>query len=172
MASSLKNLSEYDASKIPSAEEYKFGIVVADWNEEITHTLLEGCANCLEEHNTKPENIKVIHVPGSYELPYGAQMLLDEKKFDAVIIIGSVITGETKHDEYICNAVSSGVMQLGLMYKTPVIFGLLTPRNMQQAKDRAGGKHGNKGVEAAVTAIKMVALAEEMNKKPARKIGW
>ncbi|MCL4111346.1 UNVERIFIED_CONTAM: hypothetical protein GTU68_023199 [Idotea baltica] len=172
MATSLKNLSEYDSSTVPNAEEYKFGIVVADWNDDITHTLLEGCANALEEHGTKPENIKIIHVPGSYELPYGAQLLLDDKKFDAVIAIGAVITGETKHDEYICNAVSQGVMQLGLTYKTPVIFGLLTPRNMEQAKDRAGGKHGNKGVEAAITAIKLVALAEEMNKKPARKIGW
>lgn len=172
MATSLKNLSDYDKNAIPNAENFKFGIVVADWNDEITHTLLEGCADCLEEHGTKPENIKVIHVPGSYELPYGAQLLLDEKKYDAVIILGAVITGETKHDEYICSAVSSGTMQLSLMYKTPVIFGLLTPRNMEQAKDRAGGKHGNKGVEAAVTAIKLVALAEDLNKKPARKIGW
>lgn len=172
MASSLKNLSEYNKESIPSAKDYKFGIAVADWNDEITFSLLEGCADTLEEHGAEPESIKVIHVPGSYELPYGAQLLLDEKKYDAIIIIGAVITGETKHDEYICNAVSQGVMQLTLMYKTPVVFGLLTPRNMEQALDRAGGKHGNKGVEAAVTAIKMVALAEEMNKKPARKIGW
>lgn len=163
MSSKDQNLSDHDPSKIPSGEGMRFGIVVAEWNETITNTLLHGCNEALESNGVKGDDIHVLFVPGSFELPLGAKKLLDagleeDIPYDAVIILGAVITGETKHDEYICNAVSKGVMDLNLLYGTPVIFGLLTPKNMEQALDRAGGKHGNKGVEAAVTALKMAAL--------------
>ncbi len=163
MASSIQNLSAHDPSKIPSGADKRFGIVVSEWNEKITGSLLQACKDSLLENGCKADDIDLIYVPGSYELPLGAKRLLDagleeESPYDAVIILGAVVTGETKHDEYICSAVSKGIMDLNLLYGTPVIFGLLTPRNQQQAIDRAGGKHGNKGVEAAVTALKMAAL--------------
>lgn len=158
MATSLKNLSEYDASKIPSAENMKFGIVVAEWNEEITNALLQGAVKTLLKNNAKEENILVKHVPGSYELPLGAQIFLEDSDVDAVIILGCVIQGETRHFDFICDAVGQGVMKLNLDYITPVIFGLLTTNDQQQAIDRAGGKHGNKGDEAGITAIKMIDL--------------
>ena len=161
MATSLKNLSEYDASKVPSAEDMKFGIVVAEWNEEITNALLEGAVSSLLKHNAKEENISIKHVPGSYELPLGAQLFLEDTDVDAVIILGCVIQGETRHFDFICDAVSQGIMNLNLEYITPVIFGLLTTNDQQQAIDRAGGKHGNKGDEAGITAIKMVKLINE-----------
>ncbi len=166
-----KNLSEYNPDFIPNASEMSFGIVVADWNHEITHTLLKGCHDTLVKHGANPDYIKTIHVPGSYELPKGAAWLAQHSwrdkedqiaSADAVIILGCVITGETRHDEYICNAVSQGLMQLNLAHEIPFVFGLLTPRNLEQAQDRAGGKYGNKGVEAAVTAIKMVATHNQI----------
>ena len=158
MATSLKNLSDYDASKVPSAENMKFGIVVAEWNPEITNALLEGAVKSLLKHDAKEDNIIVKHVPGSYELPLGAQLFLEDTDVDAVIILGCVIQGETRHFDFICDAVSQGIMNLNLEYITPVIFGLLTTNDQQQAIDRAGGKHGNKGDEAGITAIKMVDL--------------
>jgi len=161
MATSLKNLSEYDASKVPSAKDMKFGIVVAEWNEEITNALLEGAVSSLLKHNAKEENISIKHVPGSYELPLGAQLFLEDTDVDAVIILGCVIQGETRHFDFICDAVSQSIMNLNLEYITPVIFGLLTTNDQQQAIDRAGGKHGNKGDEAGITAIKMVKLINE-----------
>lgn len=164
MATSLKNLSDYDASKVPSAENMKFGIVVAEWNPEITNALLEGAVGSLLKHNAKEDNISVKHVPGSYELPLGAQLFLEDTDVDAVIILGCVIQGETRHFDFICDAVGQGVMKLNLDYTTPVIFGLLTTNNQQQAIDRAGGKHGNKGDEAAITAIKMVDLVRNSSK--------
>lgn len=163
MSSKDQNLSAHDPTKIPSGKDKRFGIVVSEWNEKITNALLQACVDTLVENAGSEEEIDLLYVPGSFELPLGAKKLLDggiaeEKPYDAVIILGAVITGETKHDEYICNAVSHGVMDLNLTFNTPVIFGLLTPRNMEQALDRAGGKRGNKGVEAAVTALKMAAL--------------
>ncbi len=164
MATSLKNLSDYDASKVPSAEDMTFGIVVAEWNPEITNALLEGAVKSLLKHGAKEEDITIKHVPGSYELPLGAQLFLEDTDVDAVIILGCVIQGETRHFDFICDAVGQGVMKLNLDYITPVIFGLLTTNNQQQAIDRAGGKHGNKGDEAAITAIKMVDLVKNSSK--------
>ena len=164
MASELKNLSEYDFDNVPSAEDLRFGIVVTDYHHEITFSLLEACRKTLLEHGAKVENIVEMHVAGSYELPLGAKLIYTQNtKLNAVICLGCVITGETKHDEYINSSVAQGIMNLNLFYTTPFVFGLLTPRTEQQAKDRAGGKHGNKGTEAAITAIKMADLARAGN---------
>jgi len=159
------NLSNYDESTIPSAKDMTFGIVVSEWNAEITHALYEGCLETLQQHEVEEENIHTIQVPGSFELPIGAKTLITHHKVDAVICLGCVIKGETKHDEYINNAVATGLVNLGLASGKPVIFGVLTPNNMEQAKERAGGKHGNKGVEAAITAIRMSALKKEIGPK-------
>jgi 6,7-dimethyl-8-ribityllumazine synthase len=147
-----------------------FGIVVAEWNAEITHALYEGCFDTLTKHGVKEENIHTIQVPGSFELPTGARLMAVKYKLDAVICLGCVIKGETKHDEYISNAVAMGLTNLSLASGQPFIFGVLTPNNEEQARDRAGGKHGNKGVEAAVSAIRMAALRKEMSVKT--KIGF
>jgi 6,7-dimethyl-8-ribityllumazine synthase len=160
MASALKNLSTYDDTALPNVAEMRFGIVVADWNAHITHALYEGCYDTLIRHGVKPENIKTMQVPGAFELPIGGRILASQNKTDAVICLGCVIKGETKHDEYINNAVANGLIQLSLMSGKPFIFGVLTPNDEQQAIDRAGGKHGNKGVEAAITAIQMAFLAK------------
>lgn len=163
MASALKNLSTYDESNVPSAKKMRFGIVVADWNKEITHALYEGCYNTLLKHGATAENIQTLQVPGTFELPSAAKMLYDRsleklKIIDACICIGCVIKGETSHNEYINHAVAHGLVNLSLVTGKPFIFGVLTPNSWEQAKDRAGGKHGNKGVEAAVTAIRMAGL--------------
>lgn len=138
----------------------KFGLVVSEYNSNITFALRDACIETLTKHGVKEKNIKIMFVPGTFELPCGAQTLNTQIKADAIICLGCVIKGETLHDEYINHAVAIGLMQLSLDLKKPVIFGVLTPNTLQQAKDRAGGKHGNKGVEAAVTAIKMVALTK------------
>lgn len=162
MASSLKNLSEHDSTKIPSAKAMHFGIVVSEWNDKITGALLKGALETLEKQGAKKKNIRVEYVPGSFELTAGAKWMADTKKFDAVICLGCVIQGETRHFDFICDAVANGLTDLNTRYNIPFIFGVLTPDNMQQAKDRAGGKHGNKGVEAAVTAIKMADLRSKL----------
>ncbi|MFM2266871.1 MAG: hypothetical protein RL757_312 [Bacteroidota bacterium] len=173
MASSLKNLSAYDANEMPSAADLSFGIVVSDWNADITHTLYEGCIETLEKHDAIAENIHTIQVPGTFELPSAARMLLSKyPSLDAVICLGCVIKGETKHDEYINNAVAGGLIQLSLMANKPIIFGVLTPNDAQQALDRAGGKHGNKGVEAAQTAIKMADLKKSLKGNEKIQIGF
>lgn len=150
---------------MPSAEEFSFGIVVSEWNAEITHALYEGCYDTLLQHGAVAENIHTMQVPGSFELPVGAKIMLTHHKVDAVICIGCVIKGETKHDEYINNAVANGLVNLGIATGKPVIFGVLTPNSEEQAKDRAGGKHGNKGVEAAATAIRMANLKKKIGPK-------
>jgi 6,7-dimethyl-8-ribityllumazine synthase len=160
MASALKNLSKYNEENIPSGEKMNIGIVVAEWNEHITHPLYEGAYETLVKHGVKEENIHSIQVPGAFELPIGARMLLNAKPLDAVICIGCVIKGETKHDEYINNSVAMGITNLSLSVNKPVIFGVLTPNNEAQAIARAGGKHGNKGIEAAVTALRMVGIKQ------------
>jgi len=165
MASNLKNLSSYKKQDIPSAAKMRFGIVISEWNKDITEALLNGAVSALQEHGVKEKDIFIHHVPGSFELPLGAQFLIESVNIDSVLCLGCVIQGETRHFEFICNAVSEGIMNTGLNYNTPVIFGLLTTNTLQQAKDRSGGKHGNKGVEAAVTAIKMVTLKKELFKK-------
>lgn len=160
MASANKNLSVYDFETIPNGKSKKIGIVVSEWNSEITFSLLEACVSTLLNHGVKQKNIITAFVPGAFELPYGAQKILEQKllKIDAVICIGCVIKGETKHDEYISHAVADGIMKLSLHYQKPVIFGVLTPNNQQQAIDRAGGKHGNKGTEAAITTLKLLNI--------------
>jgi 6,7-dimethyl-8-ribityllumazine synthase len=158
LASALSNLSEYDESTIPDASTYHFGIVVADWNAHITHALYQGCYDTLMKHGAKEAQIHTMQVPGAFELPAGARMLNGQHKIDAVICLGCVIKGETSHNEYINHAVANGLVNLSLATGKPFIFGVLTPNDEQQALDRAGGQYGNKGVEAAVTAIRMAAL--------------
>ena len=164
MASSLKNLSDYNEKTIPSAEKMSFGIVVSEWNNEITHSLYEACYDTLIKHGAKPENIFTEQVPGTFELPAGAKILASGEKLDAVICLGCVIKGETSHNEYINQAVATGLVQLSVLYSKPFIFGVLTPNDEQQAKDRAGGKYGNKGIEAATTAIRMASLRAKFGK--------
>lgn len=156
MSSQHKNLSVVEGSKIKSAAKYKFGIVWAEWNHEITSVLYKGAYDTLIMHGAKAKNIISKTVPGSFELTLGAQKLAKRKDIHAVICIGCVIQGETKHFDFICDAVAKGITDLNIKYNKPVIFGVLTPNTLQQAIDRAGGKHGNKGDEAAVTAIKML----------------
>jgi 6,7-dimethyl-8-ribityllumazine synthase len=151
------NLSAYDKASIPNGKQFRFGIVVSEWNDNITQGLLEGAKSTLLEHNVQPENILVWDVPGSYELIYGSKKMIAQN-VDAVIAIGSVIQGETKHFDFVCDAVAQGVKDLNVTTETPVIFCVLTDNTLQQAIDRSGGKHGNKGVEAAVAALKMATL--------------
>lgn len=157
-----KDLSQYDVNSVPSATNMKFGIVVAEWNREITFALANGAVETLKKHGAKEDNIILKYVPGSFELPLGAQFLAEYGNVDAVIILGCVIQGETRHFDYICEGVTQGTMNLNLKYNKPFIFGLLTTNNQQQAIDRSGGKLGNKGDEAAVTAIKMVHLKNSL----------
>ncbi len=158
MASSLKNLSDYDPAVIPDGSSMKFGIVVSEWNEAITSALLEGALSTLKKHGVKSENISVRTVPGTFELSFGARIVAEKFSPNAVICIGCVIQGETPHFDYICQGVTHGITELNLDYDIPFIFGVLTTLNLQQAEDRSGGKHGNKGDEAAITALKMAAL--------------
>jgi 6,7-dimethyl-8-ribityllumazine synthase len=171
MASSEKNLSEYQPGQLPDGSEFKIGICVSRWNEDITNALLEGCIECLKENKVKLENIYIQKVPGSFELPYGAHLLDQKYKPDALICLGCVIKGETSHNEYINQSVASALMQLSLMRNKPYVFGVLTPNNKDQALERAGGKHGNKGVEAAITALEMTGMSITM-KKPDKSIGF
>lgn len=155
MSTTLHHLSDYDASKVPDASNMCIGIVVSEWNSEITGALLDGAVSTLEKHGALPENIHVKTVPGSYELVYGAHQMVLNGGYDAVIILGCVIRGETPHFDYICQGVTNGIATLNSKSEIPIIFGLLTANDLQQAKDRSGGKLGNKGDECAVVAIKM-----------------
>jgi 6,7-dimethyl-8-ribityllumazine synthase len=161
---STTNLSDYDPEIVPDAREMRFGVVVSDWNSEVTRSLLTGAISTLKKHGTTDKNIVVKHVPGSFELTLGAQFLAEYDDLDAVICLGCVIQGETPHFTYICQGVTQGITTLNLEYNIPFIFGVLTTLNQQQALERAGGKLGNKGDEAAITAIKMAALQREMEK--------
>ncbi len=158
MSTELKNLSSCNKDDVPSGEKGIFGIVVSEWNREITDNLLRGAVDTLLEHGVDDKDIYIRHVPGSFELPFGASTLLEKKRFDAIICLGCVIQGETRHFDFICDAVANGIMQVSLKEEIPVVFGVLTTNTLEQARDRSGGKHGNKGVEAAVTALKMAAL--------------
>lgn len=162
MATSLKNLSDFSHTQVADATPFRFGIVVAEWNAEITGALYEGAYETLIKHGADPAHIKTLKVPGTYELIAGADMLLAYKNFNAVICLGCVIQGETRHFDFICDAAANGLAQVAIKYNKPVIFGVLTTDNQQQAKERAGGKHGNKGVEAAVTAIQMADLQHQL----------
>jgi len=155
-----KDLSAYDINSVPSAENMRFGVVVAEWNWEITSALANGAVDTLIKHGATEENISVKYVPGTFELPLGGQYFAELDNVDAVILLGCVIQGDTRHFDYICEGVTQGTKDLNLKYNKPFIFGVLTTNNEQQALDRAGGKLGNKGDEAAITAIKMVALQQ------------
>jgi 6,7-dimethyl-8-ribityllumazine synthase len=155
MASILKSLSDFSHVEIPSGKAFKIGIVVAQWNAEITGALYHGAWSALLKNGVLEENICSVQVPGSFELSSGADILLSSKMLDAVICLGCVVQGETPHFTFICNAVANGLVNVSIKHNKPVIFGVLTTDNQQQAKDRSGGKHGNKGEEAAVTAIIM-----------------
>lgn len=155
MATAYQNLSSYDPETVPDASGMNVAIVVADWNGSVTGKLLEGACNTLEKHGVKPENIQIAHVPGTFELTFAAQQLAMHYEPDAVIVLGCVVRGGTPHFDYVCQGVTEGITRLNTLYGIPFIFGVLTTDNMEQATDRAGGKYGNKGDEAAITAIKM-----------------
>ncbi|HXJ97323.1 MAG TPA: 6,7-dimethyl-8-ribityllumazine synthase [Gelidibacter sp.] len=159
MATKKQNLSSYDKNTIPNAKDFRFGIVVSEWNNNITDNLFKGAFETLIKHGALPKNITSWNVPGSYELIYGSKKM-QERNVDVVIAIGCVIQGETKHFDFVCDAVSQGIKDLNVLHDTPVIFCVLTDDVMQQSIDRSGGIHGNKGVEAAVTAIKMAVLRQ------------
>ncbi|MFD0976075.1 6,7-dimethyl-8-ribityllumazine synthase [Salinimicrobium gaetbulicola] len=162
MATEGKNLSEYDKDTIPNAKEFRFGIVVSEWNDTITEGLYEGAKKVLLENDVLERKIERWNVPGSFELIYGCKKMQESyDMLDAIIAIGSVIEGETKHFDFVCQAVSQGIKDLNVQSDIPVIFCVLTDQNMQQAIDRSGGKHGNKGAEAAVAAIKMAQLRKD-----------
>lgn len=158
MATDLHNLSEYDSSYIPRGEGKKIAIVVSEWNSNITENLLQGAYDTLLKFGVSSQDISIRRVPGSFELTFGAKTLIEKIHPDALIMLGCVIQGETPHFTYVCQSVTQGATELNIKYDVPVIFGLLTTTTLEQAKDRAGGRHGNKGDEAAVTALKMIAL--------------
>lgn len=158
MATANTNLSEYNINDVPDGKNYRVGIIVSEWNSNITGNLTHGAEETLRRHGVKEENIVIKTVPGTYELPLGAQWMIQYGDFDVIIAIGSVIQGETKHFDFVCDSTAHGVREVSLSLNTPVIFCVLTDNNMQQAIDRSGGKHGNKGVESAVAALKMCDL--------------
>lgn len=157
MATSLKNLSDYDKNTIPNGADFSIGIVVSEWNDHITSKLLAGAFTTLIESGVKEENIQLKRVPGAFELPLAAQWLA-QTNVDGIIAIGVVIQGQTRHFDFVCSGTTNGIMEVNLKYDKPVAFCLLTDNTEQQSIDRAGGKHGNKGVEAAVTVLKMIDL--------------
>lgn len=172
MSSADQNLSDYDENSLPSGASYNFGIVVADWNKAITHALYQGCYDTLIKHGVKAENIHTVQVPGTFELPQGAKILNQHEHLHATICIGCVIKGETSHNEYINMSVAQALQNMAIASAKPFIFGVLTPNSMEQAEDRAGGKYGNKGVEAAVTALRMAALPKELKAEQKSSIGF
>ena len=158
MSSLHKNLSIFSTDNLPDVSKNRFAVVVAEWNEHITEALAQGAIKTLLAYGVLEENIVRRNVPGSYELTFAAQKMAQKSDIDAVICIGCVIQGETKHNDYINNSVAQGLTAVSLKYDKPVIFGILTPNTEQQAIDRAGGIHGNKGDEAAITAVKMLTI--------------
>lgn len=158
MATALHNLSQYDPHTVPSGEGKKVGIVVSEWNYSITGSLLQGAVSTLLKFGVREEDILVEHVPGSFELTYGAKLLIEKANVDSIIVLGCVIQGETPHFTFVCESVTQGCTDLNREHNQPVVFGLLTTLTLEQAKDRSGGRHGNKGDEAAITALKMMEL--------------
>jgi 6,7-dimethyl-8-ribityllumazine synthase len=159
---SSKNLSNYDRSQLPDVQSMRIGIVVSEWNNDITDNLLRGAMETLTECGASLDHLNIIYVPGSFELPSGAQLLLENTSVEAVITLGCVIRGETPHFDFVCQTCADGVKDVALKYKKPVIFGVLTDNTLEQSRARSGGNLGNKGVEAAVTAIKMIALQRQL----------
>ena len=172
MATENKNLSEYNKDVVPNGAGFKIGIVVSEWNYNVTGNLLKGALEAFADNGVKEENIIVKHLPGTYELPLGSQLLLEHKELDGVLAIGSVIQGETKHFDFVCEAATQGIKDVSLKYNKPVIFCVLTDNTMQQAIDRSGGKHGNKGIECAVACLKMIGLQKDLTKPTERKMGF
>ena len=162
MATANRNLSDYNKDFVPNGADFKIGIVVSEWNENITFNLLKGAETTLVENGVKPENIHVQFVPGAFELPLGAQLMLESRFLDGVIAIGCVIQGETKHFDYVCKAATSGIAKLNLKYSRPVTFCLLTDNTMQQSIDRSAGIHGNTGTESAIACMKMLELKRSL----------
>lgn len=160
MASALHNLSSYDPSTVPDGSQWKIGIVVSEWNEDVTGALLQGAYDTLLKHGVKAQNITVKTVPGSFELVYGSAWMTQQTDVDAVIAIGCVIRGDTPHFDYICQGTTQGLAELNRKAVVPVIYGLLTCNTLQQALDRCGGALGNKGDECAVTALKMIQYSQ------------
>ena len=154
------NLSYYDKATIPNAKNFRFGIVVSEWNPDITNNLYLGAKQALLENGASEKNIIKWDVPGSFELIFGCKKIIESQKVDAIIAIGNVIQGETKHFDFVCDGVTQGIKDLNIKYDVPVIFCVLTDNTKQQSLDRSGGKHGNKGIESAIAAIKMAALRE------------
>ncbi len=164
MATENKNLSTYTKVNIPNGADLKVGIVVSEWNENITGNLLKGAKEALLENGVKEDNIIIQYVPGTYELPLGSQFLLENTTVHGIVAIGSVIQGETKHFDFVCEAAALGIKDVGLKYNRPVIFCVLTDNTMQQAIDRSGGKHGNKGIECAIACLKMIGIQQKLHK--------
>jgi 6,7-dimethyl-8-ribityllumazine synthase len=158
MATAGRNLSEYKKISTPNGADFKVGIVVSEWNEDITFNLLDGAKQALLENGVLDKNISIFFVPGAFELPLGCQFMFDSNPVDGVLAIGSVIQGETRHFDFVCSGATEGIMNVMLKYNKPVSYCLLTDNNKQQAIDRSGGIHGNKGVECAVALLKMMAL--------------
>ncbi|MEP6792798.1 MAG: 6,7-dimethyl-8-ribityllumazine synthase [Saprospiraceae bacterium] len=156
---------------LPDGKPFKIGIVVSRWNEDITNALLEGAKSTLLSAGVIPENIEVLFIPGSFELPWGARLLMKADKKDAIICLGCIVQGETRHDEYIATAVANGIMQLSIASGIPILFGVLTTTSYEQARDRAGGTYGNKGVEAAVAALQLAQI-KSGDKSDKKKIGF
>lgn len=167
MATEGVDLSAFSKEDLPDTSSMSFGLVVAEWNSEITDALYQGAYEALIKTGTKSENIIKVDVPGTYELVYGAKLLCEKSNLDAIVVIGNVIQGETRHFDFVCEGVTQGVKDLNIKYDTPVIFCVLTDNNIEQSRDRSGGKHGNKGIECAVAAIKMAQLRKDFHtRKP------
>jgi 6,7-dimethyl-8-ribityllumazine synthase len=164
MASAYQNLSSGHLGSVPDASAMRIGIVVSEWNLTVTEKMLEGACCTLKKHGVQPENILVGHVPGSFELTFGARRMAENLQVDAVIVLGCVIKGDTPHFDYVCSSVTQGVTELNLRYNIPFIFGVLTTSTLEQAEERCGGIYGNKGDEAAFTAIKMIDFACRIKK--------
>ncbi|MER3317598.1 MAG: 6,7-dimethyl-8-ribityllumazine synthase [Allomuricauda sp.] len=160
MATENKNLSVYDKNKIPNAKNLRFGIVVSEWNDEITEALSKGAEDTLLDCGALSENVIRWNVPGSFELTFGCKKMIQTEKVDAIVAIGSVIRGETSHFDFVCSATAQGIKDLNVAYDVPVIFCVLTDDHIEQSRARSGGKHGNKGTEAAIAAIQMAVLGK------------
>jgi 6,7-dimethyl-8-ribityllumazine synthase len=164
MATIDNNLSEYNKESIPNGADFKIGIVVSEWNHDITFNLLKGARQALEENGVKPENILVKYIPGTFELPLTCQFMLEaDDDIDGVIAIGCVIQGETRHFDFVCQGATQGIMAVQMEYNTPISFCVLTDNTRQQSIDRSGGKHGNKGIECAIACLKMIAIQEDFS---------
>ncbi len=165
MTEKKQNLSEFTPFTLNSAQDIKIGIVVSEWNDHITGSLFDGAYDTLTSHGVPAANIIVQHVPGSFELPSAAEIMFRNMDLDGIICIGCIIQGETRHFEFIAHAVAHGIMDVGLKHGKPTIFSVLTCNDMQQAEDRSGGRHGNKGVEGAVSCLKMIEMERRIDKE-------